>query len=135
MKPVKIFSLKKHQGEYDSWPLETELLKEGIPTGRLIPGYVIEAQFKCGENYLLVTSWDCPFEEAQEFLLLSNDLKILSKKHLGAAYASVWIDGYEQINDREVIFHCGKKLDVLIMIRYKRPFCIGSFLRMRLIHK
>lgn len=135
MEAIHLFGLVKHPGEYDSWPLETELLKEGVPTGRFVSGHVLEAQYKCGDHYLLVTSWDCPFEDSLDFILVSEDLRTRSKKHVGVAHASVWLEGHAPISANEALFNCGGDLDVLITVRPKRPWGVGSLLRKQLIHK
>lgn len=65
MERIDLFTLEKHDGPYEFWRPTTELWLNGKPTGSRIPGYVIEAQYRCGTRYLLATSWDCPFEELQ----------------------------------------------------------------------
>lgn len=37
-------------------------------------GYELLCQFETAAGYLLVTDYDCPFEEAVNFVLVSNDL-------------------------------------------------------------
>lgn len=127
---ISLFALPAHDGAYESWPLKTELLKRGAPTGKFVPGFVIEAQYEWDDHYLIVTSWDCPFEEAQEFLLLSANLDILAKKHLGAMYATVWIDKHEAVADNQVLFHCNGSLEVLITLQRRRFFSHRPSLKM-----
>jgi hypothetical protein len=88
MQAIDTFALSKHNGAYEQWPQHTPLLADGANTGKCVPGYVIEAQYRCGEHYLLINSWDCPFEEAQTFLLLSSSFDVLYEETLGAPYAS-----------------------------------------------
>jgi hypothetical protein len=83
MRVFDSFSLPKHEGPYKSWPLTTELWLDGRPTGTRIPGYVIEAQYRCGDRYLIATSWDCPFEEMQTFVLLSPELRVSDRSNHG----------------------------------------------------
>lgn len=116
MKALNTFELARHDGPYDSWPLRTGLIRNGSATGKAIPGFVIEAQYEYRDGFLLVTSWDCPFEEAQTFLLLSRELDVLAEETIGAAYASVWMEGHEPIDDRAVLFHCDGDLDVLAKV-------------------
>lgn len=116
MKQIDIFTLAQHTKEYDKRPLETELLREGQPTGKKVPGYVLEAQYEHENYYLIVTSWDCPFEEAQTFLLLSYDLDVLSEKTIGAAYATVWMEGHKAVGVNSALFNCDGDLDVLATI-------------------
>ena len=97
MQEIERFSLETHTGPYESWPLVSELMDDGVPTGCRIPGYVIERQYACGQNFLLITSYDCPFEEAQNFLLLDSAFQIIAKKFLGVAY-----DTYRLIDARPI---------------------------------
>ena len=105
MERVDIFTLAKHDGPYDTWPLTTELWLNRQPTAARVPGYVIEAQYRCGNRYLLATSWDCPFEEMQTFVLLSPEFKELERRFYGAPYVSVWLKGHEPIGPDTVAFH------------------------------
>ncbi len=112
MEKIDLFTLAEHTGPYESWPLKTELIEQGKPTGKKVPGFVLEAQYRHNAGYLLVTSWDCPFEEAQTFLLLSPGLDVLFKKTIGAPYASIWMEGHEIVDESTVLFHCDGNLDI-----------------------
>ncbi len=46
------------------------LIVDGEASGQRVPGYVIDAQYRCAAGTLLVTSFDCLFEESNTFLLL-----------------------------------------------------------------
>lgn len=91
MRPISSFGLEQHAGEYKNWPLRTELLRDGQKTGVKVPGFQILHQFE-RENgeFVLVTDWDCPFEEATEILLLGPSLRVLCRKTFGAPYYS-WL--------------------------------------------
>lgn len=65
---------RTHAGPYDRWAQRTALLDEGRATGQLVPGYVIEGQYRCADGFLLMLSLDCPFDESYTFLLLGTDL-------------------------------------------------------------
>ena len=64
--------------------------------------------------YLIVTSWDCPYEESQEFILLSQDLTVLCKKHIGHIYSTVLIESHKPIAEDQVLFHCNNDIDILV---------------------
>jgi hypothetical protein len=53
-----------------------------------VPGLEIEGQYECDNGYVLITSYDCPFEEAQNFLLLDSRFRVVSRKFLGVMYGS-----------------------------------------------
>lgn len=60
-----------------------------MPSGQHIPGYMLEAQYACGALYLLATSWDCPYEDMLNFMLLDRELLIVAQDSVGAPYATV----------------------------------------------
>ena len=103
MQAIQCFSLAKHSGEYKDWPLKTPLFLNGEPTSLAIPGFQLLHQFQLQSgDYLLITDWDCMFEEATEFLLISNDFKISARKTLGAPYASFLLDTVEILNSNQL---------------------------------
>ena len=116
MQEITLFSLQQHVGPYESWPRESELLRGGGKTGTQVPGYVIEAQYHHERGFLLVTSWDCPYEEAQTFLLLTPELRVLSAKTIGAAYASIWLKSHEPLDSHSVLFHCSNDITIMATV-------------------
>lgn len=88
MQAIDLFSLEQHQGDYASWPLSSQLFHHGQPTATRLPGYGFEAQYRCAAGYLLITHEDCPFEEANHFLLLDEHFRLLARQDLAHAYAS-----------------------------------------------
>jgi hypothetical protein len=135
MQPIDIFSLARHEGPYDTWPRTTALRMHGRLTGAKVPGYVLQAQYRCAAGYLLATSWDCPYEEMQTFALLSSELELLGQRNYGAPYGSVWLLGHEPVAADTVAFHCDDGRDVVISVRAKRPFLIGPLLKMRVVER
>lgn len=106
MQATSTFSLVRLEGEYASRPLETELLADGQSTGMKIPGFVLEAQYRCGDQYLFITSWDCPFEESLTIVLTNAALKVIDKKSIGAMYTSVWLERHEVLEPNQLILYC-----------------------------
>jgi hypothetical protein len=88
MEALTCFSLQTHHGDYASWPGKSQLFMNGdvLPTN--IPGYTLLHQFATTSGYLLITDYDCPYEEATEFILLDSAFKIIDRRSVGAAYAS-----------------------------------------------
>ncbi|MBB4636710.1 hypothetical protein [Longimicrobium terrae] len=103
MIPIDRFSLEQHAGEYKDWPLRTRVLVDGQPTELFIPGYVLLHQFAVDDGYLLVSDYDCPFEEATVFALVSPDLRLLSRRTVGVAYNTFLLTGLEWTGPRELI--------------------------------
>ncbi len=87
---LSCFSLARHDGPYDTWPDATRLFFEQRDTGRKLRGFALEAQFRVDDRYLLVTSYDCPFEELTRFYLLDARFRILGHVWKGWAYTS-WL--------------------------------------------
>ena len=100
---IDSFSLVSHGGSYESWPSKTKLLFDGVDTGKEVAGYIVELQFKVDENYLIITSYDCPFEESNSFILLDNSFKTLCVTELGQMYDSFLLEDYKIISDEEII--------------------------------
>ncbi|UXU86791.1 hypothetical protein [Burkholderia sp. S-53] len=101
MKPVDRFTLETHDGPYESWPSRTHVLVGGVRAGLAVSGYVLLRQFETPAAYLLVTDYDCPFEEAVTFTLVSKDpLKLRAQRTVGAMYASCHLDDITWSDDR-----------------------------------
>lgn len=114
MKKISTFSFKQQLGPYETWSLCSELIMNGKRTGKYVPGFIIGAQYAYKDLFLLVTSWDCPYEESQEFILLSKDLTVLCKKHIGHIYSTVLLEDHEPIAEDQVLFHCNNDTDILV---------------------
>lgn len=133
MERIASLSLPLHAGPYDQWPRQTSLLHDGRPTATMVPGYVIEAQYRCDDGYLVVTSYDCPFEEANEFLLLSDTFHMLASTSLGQPYASYWLYAHWPVSPNEVRLHYGDALFFTLTIN-RRAGLFGSRRRLDLTH-
>lgn len=94
MQVIESFTLEQHNGPYEDWPRSTRLYFNGVDTGTQVHGYVLEGQYCCAQGYLLILSFDCMFEEANEFVLLAADFKPLARRLLGAAYHCYSIDAH-----------------------------------------
>jgi hypothetical protein len=100
MVPTDLFSLEKHDGAYASWPATSLLFQNGLPTSTRIPGYVLLHEFAVPGGHLLITNYDCPYEEAITLVLLNHKLRILCHRTIGAWYESVWLEDAQPLNDR-----------------------------------
>lgn len=117
MHKITRFSFKPQPGPYETWSLCSELIDGNKPTGKFIPGFLIGAQYAYKDLYLIVTSWDCPYEESQEFILLSRDLTVLCKKHVGHIYSTILLEDHEPIAEDQALFHCNDDVDILVTIK------------------
>ena len=82
MTPTQRYTLQQHDGPYAAWPLTSALRLDGQDTGQRVPGFVIDAQYDTPLGALLITSWDCLFEEANDFLLLGSTHRVVARKQL-----------------------------------------------------
>lgn len=89
MKRIDRFTLLADTGDPDAWPLDSLLLVDGELTSARIPGVEILEQFEIIAGYLLVTDYDCPFEEIFHFILLDRELRTVSRRSLGARFSFV----------------------------------------------
>ena len=127
MERVTQFSLETHTGPCESWPLKSRLFSQGIDTGTRVPGYIIEGQFAVGDKFLLVTSYDCPSEESNNFLLLDRDFRIVCKKHIGAMYSSFLILDLSPIAEDELLITFAGDTKWKLTIRDPRPLFRSYF--------
>ena len=88
MEEIDNFSLETHQGPYEKWPRKSRLFFNETDTLVKIPGYDIEAQYKCEWGYLLITSQDCLFEESNDFILLDSKFRVLATNELLVEYGT-----------------------------------------------
>jgi hypothetical protein len=108
MKPINRFTLQKHDGPYEKWPLRSRLFLDGNPTEISLPGYTLLHQFETPGGYILVTDYDCPFEEITNFALVSKQLRVQSCRWLGWMYETFLLERIEWIDDRTfTAYFCG----------------------------
>ena len=134
MKEVDLFSFRKTSSSREIWKLESELLINGSPTNTYIPGTFIEAQYVYKDLYLIATSWRCSYEDSLEFLLLSRDLQIQSKRYIGQLYSSIFIEKHEPIAEDQLVFHCNKGIDILITAKSGLLFSHQPILLIKMRH-
>lgn len=79
-------------GDRDAVPVAV-LADDGVETGTRLAGVVLEGQFACRDGFLVITSDDCPFEEAVHIHLLANDLSRSESLTIAQAYAGGIVRG------------------------------------------
>lgn len=97
------FALEIHDGPYEKWPPKSRLIVDGTLTEIHVPGYSLLHQFEIIDGYLLVTDYDCPFEEATDFIFLDRQLKILAHRSIGGSYCSFLLEKIEWLDDNNLI--------------------------------
>jgi hypothetical protein len=119
MYSVTLFSLATHEGPYEKWPLKTTLFADGVDTGQTVSGFVIEAQYKCPAGYLLITSYDCPFEESNAFLLVNDQYETIARNSLGVMYSSFLLEKHKALSDTQLELDYGDGLKYRLSIEPK----------------
>ena len=79
-------------------------------TSTFIAGQVIEAQYSCTlpngyAGYLVVTSFNCPFEESTEFSLLDEAFKLVATTSLAQAYGSLLLYAHWPVANNRLRLH------------------------------
>lgn len=79
-------------------------------TGVSIAGVQIEAQYRCqlpngAQGYLLLTSYDCPFEESTECSLLDASFKLVASRSLSQSYHSFLLYAHWPVADNGLRLH------------------------------
>lgn len=108
---------------------------DGELTRTRIPGYCLLHQFKTQFGYLLITDFDCPFEEATSFSLLSFSNQLLSHHTLGVPYGSFNLERIDWIDETsaKVVFY--EKDQWLLTLRPRRIPFIWSRIQLRRIRE
>lgn len=111
MQSTDRFTLERHDGPYESWPLRSRLFADGVATGISLPGYQLHNQLETTDGYVFVTDYDCPFEEITNFVFVTKNFRLQSCRWLGRMYESALLERIEMVDERNflaVIFneHC-----------------------------
>ncbi|MBK5413163.1 hypothetical protein [Pseudomonas sp. TH31] len=93
MKAIERFALVQHHGPDENWPEKNPVIIDGRASSLAISGFNLLRQYETAAGYLLVTDFDCPYEEAVCFVLVSQDLEtVLSERTICQMYSSFWLD-------------------------------------------
>lgn len=147
MKAITRFTLETHAGPYERWPLRSRLLCDGQPTDLRLLGYSLSWQFELENRILLITDYDCPFEEAYEIYLLSNELRVLSRASdpprlalLGIMAGALSVSSRNLYCRAEIIdgatvrlLGCSAPPHLQITVRHKRSLGFGSLLHLQFV--
>jgi Domain of unknown function (DUF4166) len=109
MQSINEFSLQIHSGPYEKWPTKSFLYRHGEATKTRLAGYTLLHQFALNEHYLLISDFDCPFEEATVFSLLDQALKIVATRTFSAPYSSWFLTKLELADSTRLIAYFGEE--------------------------
>ncbi|AAN57446.1 hypothetical protein HRJ35_01260 [Shewanella oneidensis MR-1] len=122
MQPITAFTLRVSDTEAITQPLFFNHQHTGVS----IAGVQIEAQYRCqlpngAQGYLLLTSYDCPFEESLEFSLLDDAFSLVTTASLAREYASFLLYSHWPIAENRLRLHFYNQL-VLDLVIEPRSF-------------
>lgn len=119
MTPIQRYTLADPSGAGDKPVSSAALLDAGRAIGAQVPGCLIEAQYATPMGTLLVTSYDCPFEEANSFVLLDERHAERARAALGAPYASFLLLAHWPVDALTLALHYAA--DVFYTLRLAPP--------------
>lgn len=123
---INDFSLETHEGAYEQWPSKSRLIKGGEDVGSEVSGYHIERQFKLGNYYFIVTSYDCPFEEQCDFILLNENYKQIARRSLIPwAYSSWNLETHEYSGNNQFVFKFNGDRNITVKLNLKKILLWG----------
>ena len=125
MLPLDMFKLGLHQGPREAWGMETPLLRNGEVTGRSIPGYILEAQYRCATGYLFVTSWDCG-DDSLTVVLANDELRVVDEKSIGAMYDCTLLQGHEVVSQHQLLLRIYCDADWFIRVTVGEALVLHS---------
>jgi hypothetical protein len=102
VQPCQSFALKASPDKTGS--PQSELLEDGTATITRVPGIILEAQYKCGDRYLLFTTENIPYEEALHILLLDQRLRRLDDVELSHPFAGGILADLQPAGETQVRF-------------------------------
>jgi hypothetical protein len=104
----------------------SEIILNGAPTGKLVPGAVLEASVQWEDKYLLFMTDDVPFEEMLSIHLIDGRLNILDSAFIGTPYSPGLFSSLELIESNSVKFlfaaEAAWSIELLAHSRFSLPF-------------
>lgn len=124
--------LEEHPGPYEAWPQSTRLLRDGVDTGARVHGYALLHQFAVpGGRFLLITDYQCPWEEETEVLLLDENLSLLSRMHFGLPWGFFSVVGATVVDQHTLDMTFSGRASWRVTMIGKRRWLFGSLLQAR----
>jgi hypothetical protein len=93
-----------HGADEDEIPV-SQILRNGVPTGKRISGAALEAAVRWKSHYLLFMTDDVPFEEMLGIHLLDANLNSLDSALIGGPYSSGSFSSLKLSEPDTVCFH------------------------------
>ena len=82
----------------------SEIILDGVPSGVVISGALLEAAVKCERGYLVFMTDDIPYEDVLSVHLLDGDLQLLDTAQIGAPYSTGSFSALALYGENEATF-------------------------------
>lgn len=105
MTPIDRYRIEKHEGDYTTWPGKSRLWADDQLLPEPVSGYVIEGQYDTPLGSLLITSYDCMYEEANSFLLIEPSGRVRAQADLGVPYGSFLLHAHWPVDESTLALH------------------------------
>ncbi len=106
-------------------PPQSELLQNGIPTGIIIQGSILENVIQCGECFLVFMTDDVPYEDTLSIYLLDTQLNILDSASIGGMYLTGSLSDIKLTPPNHISFNfidgCDCFIDILPAPKFHIP--------------
>jgi hypothetical protein len=83
----------------------SEIIVNGIATGKYVSGAVLEAVVQCNKLYLLFLTDDIPFEEMLSVYLFDNQWHLLDSARIGGIYTTGSFSALKLSQPNLIYFH------------------------------
>lgn len=126
MNIIDEFSLQEHEGEYEKRPLKSLLYYCGESLEVKVAGYVIEKQFELQDYFLLLISWDCPFEEGCEIIVLNKLKKVVGSYSFTPFSNNYNLSGFSQLSKNHYKLTFNGADSVAVTINYPKKSILSK---------
>ena len=127
------FSLQEHKGEYEKRPLKSLLYYCGESLEKKVSGYVIDKQFELTNYFLIFISWDCPFEEGCEILVLNKLQKIVGSYSFTPFYNSYNLSVVSELSKDQYKLTFNESDNFELRVNYPRKHLLSKVVTVRAI--
>ncbi|MCL2912717.1 hypothetical protein L2725_02790 [Shewanella corallii] len=129
MTPIDKFSLHSREGMSGERALKSSLYFDGADTRLRVAGWLIERQFELADYYMLLNSWDCPFEEGCELLIISKDWNLVGSYSFQPFYNSLLLTDIKMLsaNRYELVFNDSERFE--LSVNYPRQGLLSKVIK------
>ena len=113
----------------------SEIVLNGVPTGRHLEGATLEAAVEWNSSYLLFITDDVPNEEMLRIVLLDRELRVLDTAMIGSPYSTGSFSALELRKPNMVMFRFIGGSTWTVQLRPTRSWRLPLFSEPRGVHR